>query len=111
MDASTTITATGTSQSATQNPQNIGAPSLLPSTSSLQAGGSSAGTTNLNTSASVQGIPLATIATKGTTKAQVFQPKTSNTSYLVGAGLVIIILAVIGLVVSNIITGRRLAID
>jgi len=112
MDGSSAITTTGSTQVTTQNPQDIGAPTtLVPSTSTLQAGAASTTVNNLNTSTTTQGVPLSTISTNSSTAAPVFQPKTSYTPYLIGLGLTIIAFAVIGLVASNIVSNRRLAID
>lgn len=110
MDASSVITGTGTSQSATQNPQNIGTQSLIPTTANLQPGASSS--TNINTSSSTAiAIPLDSVSTGSVKSAYIAVPKTSNTPYLVGFGTIIIVGAIIGMLVSNIISSRRLAID
>jgi|SRR3989344_7239174 len=112
MDATTAITSTGGAQSATQNPQDIGTPTLVPAANTLQAGGNATNTTNINTSTTVRGIPLSSISTSSVKAAPLpEQPKDSYTPYLISIGLIIIVFAFIGFVASNIATNRRLAID
>lgn len=113
MNPSTAIITTGASQPATQNPQDIGVPSLLPSASNLQAGGNTpTNSTNINTSTTARGIPLSSISTTSVKQAPLPpQPQDSYAPYLISIGLVIIVFAFVGFVISNIATNRRLEID
>jgi hypothetical protein len=111
MQGSSIITHTGSSQANIQNPQVVGTQPLIPAMANLQPGNDSSG--NLNISSTTGGIPLSSVTSFSRPKQPVAQPKSNSsiTPYLIGLGSFIIILAVIGLVISNIVSNRRLAID
>jgi|SRR3989344_5345023 len=111
MDGSSAITNTGTAQTATQNPQDIGTQSLIPTMANLQPGADYSGS-NLNTSSSTAiAIPLDSIKTGSVKAVQVVKPEYSYTPLMIGFGAAIIVAAVIAMIASNIIAERRLAID
>ena len=111
MATSITLSDTGSvSQSSAQNLQNNSTQPLIPVAGNLQPQASST-ETNLNTSNGSSGIRLSQAHTDRIEQSTQPNSQTSATSFLLGLGLIIIFLAILGMVTSNTVLGRRSSVD